>query len=97
VASDARGRQTFQRAAGHARDPPVGQDDGTERFVEADRALVPVEDRPLETTALAVAGNRRERGEKRFPNAVAAVLGPDEEIFEPQRAAAQKRRKSMEK
>src|SRR4051794_2716240 len=94
--SDAGGRQAFQRPAGHAGDPPIRQYNGPQALVKPDGGLVPFQDRPFETAAAAVAGDPRERREKRATDSGTAMLRADEQVFEPKRAAAEKRRKSME-
>src|SRR5688500_6472950 len=57
--------EPLQRRAGHAVHRPLAHRLGAERAVEADGALVPVEDGPLEAAAAALAGDRGEAREER--------------------------------
>src|SRR5438552_14262023 len=89
--------QALQCTAGDAGDPPVREYDGAKALVKANGALVPIQHRPLEPTALPCACNSGERGQQGSADSSAAVLGPHEQILEPQRPAAKERRKSMKK
>src|SRR5687767_15491843 len=55
-----------------------------ERSVEAERGLVPVENRPLHAAAVARLRDARELAQERAPDAVGALRGSHEQIFEVQ-------------
>jgi len=84
--------EVLQRIAGDAEDPPRVHLLRAELLVEADRRLVPVEDRPLEPPAAALDGERREMLQQRLAIAATAILGRDEEILEVEAGLAEKRR-----
>lgn len=66
----------------NAKDSPIVQRPGTERLVEADSLLVPIEDSPLETRAGARHGQTGEVPQELATHTLTAMLGEHEEIFE---------------
>ncbi len=78
-------------------DPPIGQHGCSQSPIELDRRSIPVKNRPFEATAAAFHGNLRKGPEQRLRAALAAILGADEEVLEPESAAPDERREIVEK
>lgn len=76
-------------------DSPIGQYSRAHCFIELDRGLIPIEHAPFEATALALHCNVCEMDEERFSIAFATMLGPDEQIFQVEPFATEKRGKVM--
>src|SRR6185295_5454659 len=74
-------RQFVERFADQSVDFPVIHRDGAEAFVEVDRRLVPVEDRPLQAAAVARLRDRGEPRQQRFAVAQSARFRFYEQIF----------------
>jgi len=61
---------------------PVGHACGAEALVKVDGGLVPIEHRPLQASAIFVAGDLREVEQEGFAVTVSTMLEGDEEVFE---------------
>ena len=75
-------RKVPERRPSKAVPGPLVRSDGTDRLVERDRGLVPVEDGPLEPTAVLVESETSQRREQCSSYPKSAVRGPDIEILE---------------
>src|SRR3954454_6629176 len=88
-------REFFQRITRDAIDGPVVQGDRCHRFVESNRGFIPVERGPFEATAAPFVRDARDVQEQRPPIAFAPMLGPYENILQPQSTLAEKCREVM--
>src|SRR3989442_2460566 len=82
-------RQTLQRLALDSHGKPLLDDLGSEGLVEPDGRSVPVEDLPLEASAVLVDGKSRQMREQALADSLAAELRTHEEVFEVQAWAAE--------
>src|SRR5436309_16046614 len=82
-------RQTFERFALYSHAEPLLDDSGSEGVVEPDGRSVPVEDLPLEASAIVLDGNSRQMREEAHADSLAAELLTHEEVFQMQAGAAE--------
>jgi len=75
-------REVLERRSIKAVPGPLVRRDGTDRPVERDRRLVPVENGPLQPTAAPVEGETSQRREQCRSHPESAMRGPDVEILE---------------
>ena len=68
--------EACERIAGDAGDPPVGQERRAHLLVEPDGGRVPIEHRPFEASAAALASDTCKRAEQRLRAALPAVRRP---------------------
>src|SRR5437899_4621029 len=85
-----------ERLAGQAVDGPVGVRPRAEPLVEADRLLVPIEDRPLQSPAPALDSQACESREEQLPDALAAMLRHHEKVLEVHSGAHEAARKVVQ-
>src|SRR5579871_5722611 len=65
------GGHTFQAGTGQSEDPPVLQHPGTQFAVKADRGLVPVENRPFQTSTAPLQGEACQMSQELAANSLA--------------------------
>src|SRR5438034_4752148 len=85
----------LERLAGQPVERPLGVRPGAQALVETNRLLVPGEQRPLEPAAPALQGELGEMGEQRATDAVAAVVGKNEQVLEVEAGPSQECRESV--
>ncbi len=81
--------ESLEVFAGEAHDAPLGLGGGADGFVDVDGGLVPGEHVPFEARAALLDGDAGEFGEQGFADALAAVLGGDVEVFQPNAVVAE--------